>query len=104
MKKLLIASAALAMVAGTAQAQSSVTVYGLIDMGYTATENSSTTSAGATTTKKQSTTGNGDGALATSRFGVRGSEDLGAGRKANFVLEYDSVSYTHLTLPTIYSV
>jgi predicted porin len=91
MKKLLIASAALAMVAGTAQAQSSVTVYGLIDMGYTATENSLTTSAGATTTKKQSTTGNGDGALATSRFGVRGSEDLGAGRKANFVLEYDLV-------------
>ena len=34
MKKLLIASAALAMVAGTAQAQSSVTVYGLIDAGY----------------------------------------------------------------------
>jgi predicted porin len=91
MKKLLIASAALAMVAGTAQAQSSVTVYGLIDMGYTATENSLTTAAGATTTKKQSTTGNGDGALATSRFGVRGTEDLGGGLKANFVLEYDLV-------------
>ncbi len=91
MKKLLIASAALAMVAGTAQAQSSVTVYGVLDMGYTATENSLTTAAGATTTKKQSTTGNGDGALATSRLGFRGVEDLGAGLKANFVLEYDLV-------------
>ena len=34
MKKLLIATAALAMVAGTAQAQSTVTVYGIVDMGY----------------------------------------------------------------------
>jgi predicted porin len=36
MKKLLIASAALAMVAGTVQAQSTVTVYGILDMGYVA--------------------------------------------------------------------
>jgi len=34
MKKLLIATAAFAMVAGTAQAQSTVTVYGILDMGY----------------------------------------------------------------------
>ena len=91
MKKLLIASAALAMVAGTAQAQSSVTVYGVLDIGYTATENKFTASNGTSITNKSSSTGNGDGALATSRFGVRGSEDLGGGRKANFVLEYDLV-------------
>jgi predicted porin len=91
MKKLLIASAALAMVAGTVQAQSSVTVYGLIDMGYTEAENGRTLSSGATTTNKVKSTGNGDGALATSRFGVRGTEDLGGGTKANFVLEYDLV-------------
>ncbi len=91
MKKLLIASAALAMVAGTAQAQSSVTVYGLIDMGYTSVENDRTLSSGVTTTNKVKSTGNGDGALATSRFGVRGTEDLGGGLKANFVLEYDLV-------------
>jgi predicted porin len=90
MKKLLIASAALAMVAGTAQAQSSVTVYGLVDVGYTQFENKST-AAGATTTAKGKSTGNGDGGLATSRLGVRGTEDLGAGLKANFVLEYDLV-------------
>jgi predicted porin len=51
MKKLLIASAALAMVAGTAQAQSSVTVYGLIDTGYNNVEN--TTSAGVKTDTTQ---------------------------------------------------
>jgi predicted porin len=91
MKKLLIATAALAMVAGTAQAQSSVTVYGLIDMGYTTADNQFTASNGTSITNKTSSTGNGDGALATSRFGVRGTEDLGAGLKANFVLEYDLV-------------
>jgi predicted porin len=34
MKKLLIATAAMAMVAGTAQAQSSVTIYGVVDTGW----------------------------------------------------------------------
>jgi predicted porin len=91
MKKLLIATAALAMVAGTAQAQSSVTVYGLVDIGYTDAQNDFTNSAGATVKNNVKSTGNGDGALATSRFGVRGTEDLGAGLKANFVLEYDLV-------------
>ncbi len=91
MKKLLIASAALAMVAGTAQAQSSVTVYGVLDIGYTAAENKATTSAGVTTTSKATSTGNGDGGLATSRLGFRGTEDLGGGTKANFVLEYDLI-------------
>jgi predicted porin len=91
MKKLLIASAALAMVAGTAQAQSSVTVYGLVDMGYTAGTNTHTSAAGVSTDRKFSSTGNGDGALATSRLGVRGTEDLGGGLKANFVLEYDLI-------------
>jgi predicted porin len=88
MKKLLIASAALAMVAGTAQAQSSVTVYGVLDIGVSEVKNESTTS-GVTTTSKINNTGNGDGSLATSRLGFRGVEDLGAGRKAKFQLEYD---------------
>ncbi len=91
MKKLLIASAALAMVAGTAQAQSSVTVYGLLDVGYAASENATTNTSGVTSTVKQKNTGNGDGNLATSRFGVRGSEDLGGGTKANFQLEWDLI-------------
>jgi predicted porin len=91
MKKLLIASAALAMVAGTAQAQSSVTVYGVMDIGYSSSQLDNTAVGGATTTTKQSTTGNGDGGLATSRLGFRGTEDLGSGNKANFQLEYDLV-------------
>jgi predicted porin len=91
MKKLLIASAALAMVAGTAQAQSSVTVYGLVDIGYAASENATTAANGTTTTVKQKNTGNGDGNLATSRLGFRGTEDLGGGMKANFQVEYDLV-------------
>jgi predicted porin len=89
MKKLLIASAALAMVAGTAQAQSSVTVYGVLDIGVSEVKNETTSTAGALTTAKISNTGNGDGSLATSRLGFRGTEDLGQGRKANFQLEYD---------------
>ena len=90
MKKLLIASAALAMVAGTAQAQSSVTVYGVLDIGVSEVKNNVTAAAdGVTTNNKISNTGNGDGSLATSRLGFRGTEDLGKGRKANFQLEYD---------------
>jgi predicted porin len=91
MKKLLIASAALAMVAGTAQAQSSVTVYGLMDIGYSSSQRETSAPGVATVTTKQSTTGNGDGGLATSRLGFRGTEDLGGGNKANFQLEYDLV-------------
>ncbi len=82
MKKSLIALAALSAFATAAQAQSSVTVYGVIDTGYNSVEN--TTSAGVKTTTNQIRT-NGEGA--TSRFGVRGSEDLGGGLKANFVVE-----------------
>jgi predicted porin len=82
MKKLLIATAALAMVAGTAQAQSSVTVYGIIDTGYNNVE--TTTSAGVKTDTTQVRT---NGEASTSRFGLRGSEDLGGGMKANFQIE-----------------
>ncbi len=88
MKKLLIASAALAMVAGTAQAQSSVTVYGLIDAGY-ATSNIDHGNNLETNQKAVGGlhSGNGTGTLSGSRIGFRGVEDLGGGLKANFVLE-----------------
>ncbi|MBU3542349.1 porin [Polynucleobacter sp. MWH-Loch1C5] len=91
MKKSLIALAALSAFATAAQAQSSVTVYGVLDMSYTEVENKATTSSG-TTTAKIKDTGNGDGALSTSRLGFRGVEDLGGGLKANFQLEYDLVN------------
>lgn len=77
--------------AGAAQAQSSVTVYGIMDMSYTAFSNKTTSSAGAVTNATGRTTGNGDGALSTSRLGFRGVEDLGGGMKAEFTLEYDLI-------------
>jgi predicted porin len=81
MKKLLIATAALAMVAGTAQAQSSVTVYGIIDTGYNSLENN------VSGTKTETNQVRTNGEASTSRFGFRGTEDLGGGLKANFVME-----------------
>ncbi len=87
MKKLLIATAALAMVAGTAQAQSSVTVYGVIDTGYnslkTTANDNKVTEANAVASGQL--TANGE--AASSRLGFRGTEDLGGGLKANFVVE-----------------
>ena len=70
MKKLLIASAALAMVAGTAQAQSNVSIYGTVDVGYgqTKTTLSGDDRTGTGTlngTHKSSTTGNGVGGFST---------------------------------------
>ncbi len=95
MKKSLIALAALATVAGAAQAQSSVTVYGILDAGYTAKESttikygsSHTNGAATATTTKTDTNGvTGVGSESTSRLGFRGTEDLGGGLKANFVFE-----------------
>ena len=84
MKKLLIASAALAMVAGTAQAQS-VTLYGSIDTGYSSVESKASTAGGAAT--KTTNAGIGQSSDVSSRWGIRGSEDLGGGMKANFNIE-----------------
>jgi predicted porin len=79
MKKLLIASAALAMVVGTAQAQS-VTLYGSIDTGYSSVESK-------TATTKTTNAGIANSSDVSSRWGIRGSEDLGGGMKANFNVE-----------------
>jgi predicted porin len=91
MKKLLIASAALAMVAGTAQAQSSVTIYGIIDVGYSSVKetaaNGTKTEYTGFQTRNGSNNTNGTGEAASSRLGFSGTEDLGGGLKAKFVLE-----------------
>ncbi|MFD0668656.1 MULTISPECIES: porin [unclassified Ramlibacter] len=79
MKKSLVALAALA--ATGAFAQSSVTLYGVMDIGYKA---QTYKDAGVTTVKAN---GVADGAVAGPRFGFRGTEDLGGGLKANFVIE-----------------
>jgi predicted porin len=80
MKKLLIASAALAMVAGTAQAQSSVTLYGVVDAGYSDVQK---TYGAVDQSMKAFTFSN----YTTSRWGIRGTEDLGGGLTASFTVE-----------------
>jgi predicted porin len=88
MKKLLIATAALAMVVGTAQAQSSVTVYGIVDMGYSSQSTTAVTAAGAANGATTDTVGINNGAgLSGSRLGFRGTEDLGGGLSAGFTFE-----------------
>ena len=75
------AALALALAAcGAAQAQSSVTIYGLVDAGVTWTNHLKSASGGDLWALD---TGSSQG----NRFGFRGSEDLGGGVRANFVLE-----------------
>ena len=81
MKKSLFAVAAVTAFAGAAQAQSSVTVYGIIDAGF----NGISQRQGAV---KSTTNGfNGDGSETTSRLGFKGNEDLGGGATAFFTYE-----------------
>ena len=83
MKKSLIALATLAAV-GAASAQSSVTLYGVMDAGYTWAEH--TAKMGPNTTKVTST-GFTSGNLSGSRWGLKGQEDLGNGLAAVFNVE-----------------
>lgn len=95
MKKSLIAVAALAAV-GAASAQSSVTLYGVVDTGYGVTQtkqkfSESTTVGRVTTTTnktvKERKTGLMSGVLSGSRWGLKGQEDLGNGLSAVFNVE-----------------
>lgn len=78
MKKSLIALAVLAA-SGAAMAQSSVSLFGIVDAGVTYVDNA--TAAGG---NKYGMTTSGN---QTSRIGFRGTEDLGGGLKAGFWLE-----------------
>jgi len=86
MKKSLIALAALATVATAAQAQSSVEVYGVMDLGYSSVTKVSPGAA--------RVSGLQNGGLSTSRLGFRGTEDLGGGLKAKFNLEAEILADT----------
>jgi predicted porin len=86
MKKTLLALAVLGTFAGVASAQSSVTIYGLIDVGV---------SRGNGGTAGNSNGGNANGTKAWSvnqstgsRLGLRGNEDLGNGMSAQFQIEH----------------
>ncbi|MGO4330765.1 porin [Cupriavidus sp. 2TAF22] len=91
MKKSLFALAALGLLAGAAQAQSSVTLYGVVDMNLEYVSHLGTQ---VPTAANGFNAGPGDnayrltsGGLSGSRWGLRGVEDLGGGLKALFVLE-----------------
>ncbi|MGB7484071.1 MAG: porin [Castellaniella sp.] len=84
MKKTLLAAALCVGFAGVAQAETSVTLYGILDTGYGYSQvkydrnnvQSSSTSSGLR-----------DGIFNGSRWGLKGSEDLGDGLRAVFQLE-----------------
>jgi predicted porin len=78
MKKTLVAIAALS--AMSAFAQSSVTIYGAIDAGYS---DSTKTIDGVKNGQQAISFSN----MSSTRFGLKGTEDLGQGMKANFVIE-----------------
>lgn len=82
MKKSLLALAVLGAFAGAASAQSSVTIYGVVDTGFAHIDRGDNAAG-------QSLSRNGieSGLNAASRIGFKGIEDLGNGLKAEFVLE-----------------
>jgi predicted porin len=84
MKKSLFAIAAVTAFAGAAQAQSSVTVYGIMDMGVAGGNSRSATTSGVTNNTGLGVAANGQ---STSRLGFRGTEDLGGGMSAFFTFE-----------------
>jgi len=95
MKKSLFALAALGAFAGAAQAQSSVTLFGTMDVSVNYISNGGVDKSGTTA---NSSIANGtstpvagscaicvvDGAIATTMWGMKGTEDLGGGTRAEF--------------------
>ena len=82
MKKSLLALATMGAFAGAAHAQSSVTVYGILDVSY----GQDVVDQGQVAASVK-TTGLADSRNSSSRIGFRGIEDLGGGMQAGFVLE-----------------
>jgi len=102
MKKSLLALAAMGAFTSVAQAQSSVTVYGVIDEGFAggntrssngtvavngAAPNTLTAANGTTGVVKKTGFGVTGAAESTNRIGLRGTEDLGGGLSAFFTYE-----------------
>ena len=79
LNKKILTTAVLAGFAGVAHAQSSVTLYGLIDAGVTYANHANA--------QAKDLVQYADGVAQGSRWGLRGSEDLGGGLKAIFTLE-----------------
>ena len=83
MKKSLLALAVLGAFAGAAQAQSSVTIYGIVDTGVTYTSKAVNAAGNGTGSKFEVKSG----VIQGSRLGFKGVEDLGGGLSAVFNLE-----------------
>jgi len=88
MKKSLLALAVLGAFAGAASAQSSVTIYGIIDASIKKGNDGTSALNG----DPNGTINNGEawtvGPTTSNRLGFRGTEDLGGGMKANFLFEH----------------
>ncbi|GLU34358.1 porin [Trinickia caryophylli] len=82
MNKKILVAAVLSSIGAVAHAQSSVTLYGLIDAGVSYVNHSKNAAGGSDKLVKYD-----DGIASGSRWGLRGTEDLGGGLKALFVLE-----------------
>lgn len=80
----LITAATGMLIGGMAQAQSSVTLYGLVDAGLLFTNKTLNASTGQNAGSQYSMI---DSGLSPSQFGLMGTEDLGGGLKAEFKLE-----------------
>jgi len=80
MNKKILAAAVLAVVSGSAMADAQL--YGILDVSAVSNSNGGTSG-----TQSQSLTGIADGTWLPSLWGMKGSEDLGDGMKANFQLE-----------------
>ncbi len=83
MKKLFTALALTSAFAGVAHAQSSVEIYGVVDMGFVAESGAVPTATTKVTPVNKLTSGVQSG----TRLGFKGTENLGDGVKALFVLE-----------------
>ena len=84
MRKPLLTAALLLSWAGTSYAQSSVTLYGIVDTALIYANNQTTGGAGA---PGHSGVEMDSGGISGTRWGLRGSEDLGGGLSAVFLLE-----------------
>jgi len=93
MKKTLLAAALLTGFAGAASAQSSVTLYGVVDIGIQYqnlkfnSNNPFTNKSTGESKTSMTNVGLASGIQNGSRWGLKGVEDLGDGLKANFVYE-----------------
>ncbi|PLC53890.1 porin [Pollutimonas nitritireducens] len=90
MKKTLLAAALIAGFAGVAQAETSVTLYGILDggIGYNKVDGTVVNrTTGVRTDYSAKKTGMINGVQSGNRWGLKGSEDLGNGLRAVFQLE-----------------